>query len=69
MYVEQARGILAGMLIRKDVPESQKILIHKNLVEDHRRSMDRQSAKPGIGTLKLRPDEPGKMEQAIFYKP
>lgn len=68
-YIEDARNILVGMLVRPDVPEHQKQVIHKNLVEDHRRSMDAKSAKPGIGTLKLRPDEPGKMEQAIFYKP
>lgn len=67
-YVEDARRVLTDMLTRKDVPENQKAMIHRNLVEDHRRSMDAKSAKPGIGGLKLRQDQPGQMEQFLFHR-
>ena len=67
-YVEAARRTLASMLTRKDIPEHQKRAIHAALVEDNRRSMDRPTAKPGIGPLKLRPDQPGQLEQELFYK-
>lgn len=67
-YVEEARSVLAGMLARKDVPESQKVSIHAALVEDRRRSLRHKGVKVGIGPLKLRPDQPGRLEQQLFHK-
>lgn len=69
-YIPLARQILVEMLRRKDseVPASQKEQIYDALIEDRERSARQASAKVGRGPLILRPDEPGKREQAIFYR-
>lgn len=69
-FVVMARTVLVDMLRRKDVSQDHKDTIFEALQEDARRSQRQtaQSSQVGKGTFLLKKDEPGRLEQAIFYK-
>lgn len=69
MHIPIARTILTDMLRRPDseVAPRLKEEIYETILEDRKRSAGKPSAKVGQGPLILRPDQPGKLEKAIFY--
>lgn len=67
-FVTIARAILTEMLRRVDTPDAQKEEIYEALLDDRNRSQRRRDAKVGRGKITLNPDQPGKLEQHVFYK-
>lgn len=66
-FVPMARAILTGMLDpHSNTVQSLKDEIYEALIEDHRRSQGQRGVKVGMG-LKLRPDQPGTLEQKVFH--
>lgn len=69
-FVVMARTILTDMLRQNATPPWQKEEIYEALLEDSKRSQrsTAQSSQVGKGSFVLKQAEPGKIEQAIFYK-
>lgn len=69
-HIPVARALLVEMLRRPDteVAPHLKEQIFETILEDRKRSAGKPSAKVGQGPLMLRPDQPGKLEKAIFYE-
>jgi hypothetical protein len=69
-YLEAARLTLVTMLAAPDsaIPPKIKEDIYEDLMAYEERRMRQPSAKVGRGDLKLRPDQPGTLEQKIFWK-
>jgi hypothetical protein len=68
-WVPIARTKLTEMLGKKDseVSPAMKEAIYAALIEDREREGRQRSTQVGRGPMILRPDQPGKREQAIFY--
>lgn len=69
-FLPMARSILTAMLRPqcKDVSEKQKEEIFEALKADAEQSARQPQAKVGRGPMILRPDQPGKIEQFMFWK-
>lgn len=69
-FGELAMTILTDMLRRKEseVPETMKAAIYEALQENAQEAAKRRPEKVGRGPMMLRPDQPGTMEQHLFWR-
>lgn len=69
-FLEPARLTMVTMLSAPDsaVPPSVKEEIYEDLMAYEERRKKQKPAKVGRGRLMLRPDQPGTLEQKIFWK-
>jgi hypothetical protein len=67
-FVEEARGALAGLLADKGTAEHIKEEIYEALQEDNRRQMQHGGEQHDAGRMIMRADEPGQIEQNLFWK-
>ena len=67
-FVEEARSTLAGLLGQKTTSEHLKREIFDALQEDNERQLRTSARQHDAGRMILKPDEPGKIEQELFWK-